>query len=66
MCPTSWMLLEEIMTECYRLVVILLVQSDDMDRMKINEQSIGTFEQVFDAISDRIDVVEKDLPRLNS
>ena len=60
------MLLEEIMTECYRLVVILLVQSDDMDRMKINEQSIGTFEQVFDAISDRIDVVEKDLPRLNS
>ena len=44
---------------------MLLVQSDDMDRMRIDSQSVQTFEQVYDEIVERLDVVEKDLPRLN-
>ena len=65
MCPTSWQLLEKVIEESYRLVVVLLVQSDDMDRMRIDPQSISTFERVYDNIFERIDVVEKDLPRLS-
>ena len=66
MCPTSWLLLQQVLEESYRLVVILLVQSDDMDRMKIDPQSIGIFEQVYDGLVERLDVVEKDLPRLTA
>ena len=44
MCPTSWLLLHNLLEESYRLVVILLVQSDDMDRMRIDLQSINQFE----------------------
>ena len=66
MCPTSWLLLQQVLEESYRLVVILLVQSDDMDRMKIDPQSIDIFEQVYDGLVERLDVVEKDLPRLTA
>ena len=33
--------------------------------MRIDPQSISTFERVYDNIVERIDVVEKDLPRLS-
>ena len=44
MCPTSWLFLDNILEECYQVVIILLVQSDDMDRMKIHPQSVQAFE----------------------
>ena len=44
MCPTSWKLIENILEETYRLVIILLVQSDDMDRMRIHSDSVTAFE----------------------
>ena len=36
MCPTSWQLLSSLIEDSYRIVFVLLVQSDDMDRMRIN------------------------------
>ena len=65
MCPTSWLFLDNILEECYQVVVILLVQSDDMDRMKIHPQSVQAFEQAYNSIFERQDIVEKDLPRIN-
>lgn len=67
MCPTSWQLLESIIFDCYRLVVILLVQSDEMDRMKIHQDSIETFESVYAEITEHVEeIVEKDLPRMSA
>lgn len=66
MDPTSWQLLESVIEESYRIVVILLVQSDDMDRMKIHPSATVAFEQVWESITTQIEVVEKDLPRLSS
>ena len=65
MDPTSWHLMESIVEECYRVVIILLVQSDDMDRMKIHPGSVAAFESVWDSIAATIEIVEKDLPRLS-
>jgi hypothetical protein len=65
MDPTSWHLLDSIVEECYRVVIIMLVQTDDMDRMKINPGSVHAFEQVWDSISTQVDITEKDLPRLS-
>ena len=53
MCPTSWLFLDNILEECYQVVVILLVQSDDMDRMKIHPQSVQAFEQAYNSIFER-------------
>lgn len=64
MCPTSWDLLEAITEECYRIVIILLMQSDDMDRIRIHPDSVKTFERVYNSIQDQIDIIKKDLPRL--
>ena len=50
MCPASWELLEQISDECYRVVVLLLMQSDDMDRIQIHPDSIKTFERVHNSI----------------
>lgn len=65
MCPTSWQLLASVLEDSYRIVFVLLVQSDDMDRMRISPGSISAFEEVYDFIVERIEVVEKDLPRLS-
>lgn len=46
MCPASWLLLEELIDECYSLVIVLLINTDTRDRMMINSQSIRTFEEV--------------------
>jgi len=66
MCPTSWELLESITEECYRLVVVLLMQSDDMDRIRIHRDSIKKFESVYESISEQVEIIEKDLPRLST
>jgi len=66
MCPTSWELLESVAEECYRLVVVLLMQSDDMDRIRIHRDSVKKFESVYESISEQVEIVEKDLPRLST
>ena len=35
-----------------------------MDRIRIHPDSIRAFERAYNSISDRIEVLEKDLPRL--
>ena len=40
MDANSWYLLENVIEESYRLVIILLCQSDDMDRMRITPDSV--------------------------
>lgn len=37
-------MIENVLEETYRLVIILLVQSDDMDRMRIHPDSVVAFE----------------------
>lgn len=54
MDPTSWQLLESVIEESYRIVVILLVQSDDMDRMKIHPSAEAAFEAVWESITTRV------------
>lgn len=44
MCPTSWRLLDEIVDNCDRIAIFLLIKSDQRDRMKINKNSIESFE----------------------
>ena len=44
MCPTSWRLLDEIVDNCDRIAIFLLIKSDCRDRMKINKNSIESFE----------------------
>ena len=61
MCPASWELLDMITQECDRLSILLLVQSDDMDRIKIHQDSVKTFEELYG----KFEAIEKDLPRLN-
>jgi hypothetical protein len=52
MCPTSWLLLESIMIECYQVVIILLVKTDCRDRMVIHPNAVDTFVEVWKLISD--------------
>ena len=66
MCPTSWELFESICEECYRISIILLMQSDDMDRVSIQQDSIKAFEKVYNNVSENLTLIEKDLPHLGT
>ena len=44
MCPTSWRLLDELVNTCDRIAIYLLIKSDQRYRMKINKNSIESFE----------------------
>lgn len=64
MCSTSWQLLEYIMSNCYRIVIILLVNTDTRDRILINPGSIEAFEEAHISIQREQFIATHDLPRL--
>jgi len=65
MCPTSWLLLEAIMTDCEAIVITLLIKSDSRDRMVIHPNAIQVFSEVWKSISSNVKITTHDLPRLN-
>lgn len=44
MCPTSWKLLHEILEQCEKFMLYLIVKSDDKDRLLIKIESAQAFE----------------------
>jgi hypothetical protein len=44
MDQASWQLFEAIRDECYRVAIILCVQTDDQDKIKINSEVKPVFE----------------------
>lgn len=47
MCPTSWQLLDSITYECELIAFILIVKSDERDRLMITPESVPAFESVW-------------------
>ena len=65
MDPASWDLYEAIRDGCYRIVVILLLQTDYNDGVKIHSSCRDTFERVWQSSNmDENRVIE--LPNLNT
>ena len=56
MCPTSWELLEKILTRAQQVVIILNIQTDDRDKLMIHQNSIPTFEPTWQKITDELNL----------
>ena len=68
MCPTSWMLLENLTQEAQQVAFFLIVQSDDRGRIKITSDSMDSFELSWQAIDEdpAMKVRMVDIPQMNS
>lgn len=64
MCPTSWKLMHEILSQCEHFMLFLVIKSDDKDRLLIKIESAPAFETAWQSISDDIEVNIIDLPIL--
>ena len=67
MCPTSWNLIDSILTECERVVVFLVMKVDVKDRTMVVTESKETYKHVWQQIvkDDDINLHIVDLPRLS-
>ena len=67
MCPTSWQLLDSITYECELIAFILIVKSDERDRLMITPESVPAFESVWQSMTSTKDFNVRviDLPMLS-
>lgn len=61
MDQASWQLFEAIRDECYRVAIILCMQTDDQDKIKINTDVRPVFESIWFSQAME-DLVQVDLP----
>ena len=66
MCPTSWLLLEMINSEVSQLAIFLLIKTDYMDRMMIDQSSVPAFEAAWEQITGDQNIWIYDMPVLSA
>ena len=65
LCPLSWQLLTDIARECEgKIVILLIIQSDDRDRKIITPNSVESFEEFWFEAMEEVKVKVFDLPIL--
>ena len=51
MCATSWTLLDSITYECEHIAFVLIVKSDERDRLMVVPESVQEFERAWDSMT---------------
>ena len=56
-----------LVSENSKFIIILLMQTDDLDRIKIKEEDSFEFERIIEYLIDTLNhnIVEKELPRID-
>ena len=62
----SWLMFYSLMSDCTNFAIVMLMQTDDLDRIKIKDEVANEFEKVIlNLIEYEHTIIEKELPRLD-
>ena len=67
MDKVSWLMFYSLMSDCTNFAIVMLMQTDDLDRIKIKDEVASEFEKVITNLIENLDhsIIEKELPRLD-